>query len=68
MTNRAEIYNPLPVDMFTTLETGTRGTFTDVNAPAGYYIFTPDGGQPVKVHKEKEFNAYFKYYSQATIF
>lgn len=37
MQNRAQVYNPYNIDMFTQLETGSRVTFTDEEAPKGYY-------------------------------
>jgi hypothetical protein len=68
MTNRAEIYNPYPVDMFNRLETGTRVTFTDEGTPVGYYKVIPDNSTCIVLIPKNEINAYFKYYTQATIF
>lgn len=68
MTNRAQITKPYTVDMFTTLPQDNLVTFTDHNAPKGYYLVTPDYyGAELQIHIN-EFDKHFKYYIQSTIF
>ena len=73
MTNRAQSVKAYNIDMFTSLPTGTRITYTDEGAPAGYYIGyyheKPADDKFCKVLiPTTEFSKYFKYYTQATLF
>lgn len=67
MTNRAQIIAPYLVDMFTMLPAGTLATFTDDNAPAGYYKVTPDQAPAPLLIPVNEFSKYFKYYTQSQL-
>lgn len=68
MTNRAQILEPITIDMFNVIAPGNRVTFTDNGAPAGYYFLTPDGSETPVLIPAEEIRKHAKFYTQCSIF